>query len=333
MAAGIALVVGLLLPLDNGQTVHAAVILAKLDKQIAESSVVEITLDSLTIDGEVTVNGTLQVGEGGIAGDIHAIVHEGHNGNPVEVDISLGMSADQRWVLIRKLSIPEPEIQPILAFLFPAGSETLLMLPIDDDGDGIASGIAEGLSEGLSEPLAMLNSKRVVSVLEELIEARTELGATVVDRADGTVELTVPIRDARALKTLESILEGAFEATEGQEDNDATTNVRRHGSKKTRVRTTIEIDEADEDDLDADNDLIGATLSVVYDPDTESVRSFSISDLGSTEGTLSVVIRDGEIDADLLDSSRVITPNTRTLDLGAIEAMFEGFGAMRNGKD
>ena len=37
---------------------------------------------------------------------------------------------------------------------------------------------------------------------------------------------------------------------------------------------------------------------------------------------MTIAVRDGGIDPDLLDSSRVTTPSTRTLDLAALGSMF-----------
>ena len=78
----------------------------------------------------------------------------------------------------------------------------------------------------------------------------------------------------------------------------------------------------DEEDL---SKLIGGTISIVYDPDAGLVRSFSVEDIGDMKGSVTIAVRGGGIDPDLLDSSRVTTSSTRTLDLAALESMFGEF--------
>ena len=85
---------------------------------------------------------------------------------------------------------------------------------------------------------------------------------------------------------------------------------------------SIETALRDEEDL---SKLIGGTISIVYDPDAGLVRSFSVEDIGEMKGSVTIAVRGGGIDPDLLDSSRVTTASTRTLDLAALESMFGDF--------
>jgi hypothetical protein len=119
--------------------------------------------------------------------------------------------------------------------------------------------------------------------------------------------MTLPIRDTAALEALELLIEGDEDVVEGDEGAEA-------------AEVDIDLDVGDED-----NELIGSTLNIVYDPDTELVRSFAITDFGETQGTISVAIRDGEIDPELLDSARVTTPSTRTLDLDGLQSFVKQF--------
>ena len=66
-------------------------------------------------------------------------------------------------------------------------------------------------------------------------------------------------------------------------------------------------------------------MNIVYDQDAGLVRSFSVEDIGEMKGSVTVSIRSGSIDPDLLDASRVTTASTRTLDLAALQSMFDGF--------
>lgn len=51
------------------------------------------------------------------------------------------------------------------------------------------------------------------------------------------------------------------------------------------------------------------------------MQSFSISDFGKQKGTVKITIGADSLDRDLLDSSRVTGPNTRTIDLSALMAL------------
>ena len=78
--------------------------------------------------------------------------------------------------------------------------------------------------------------------------------------------------------------------------------------------------------IDEGSDLSGSTLEIVCDPGLDLVRSFAITDFGRNEGTLSVSFKDEDLAPDLLDSSHVVGPHTRTLDLTGLKSMVEMFG-------
>ena len=130
----------------------------------------------------------------------------------------------------------------------------------------------------------------MVKVLKQVIESQDEVGATVRNQRDGTVLLTLPIEDAEALENLIKVVAEAM------------------GEKV----------DAHDIDIEDDMELLGCTFSVIYDPDEETVRSFSVSDFGDQNGMITVSLLEGEIDDDLLDSDRVTTPSTRILDLSAL---------------
>ena len=292
VAASIALLVALLFPGNGGPAVQAAEIIQKLNAQIQEDPLLEITLDALAID-EVFVNGHLQVASHGVAGDLQVEVSESPD-QVVKIDLALGLSEDEGWVLIRDLVVPDPQAQAVLAMLFPPGSEVLLMLP--DEALGAELGL------DLEKDLAELHSGEIVEVFKELINSHAEYGATIEHQRDGTILLTLPIDDAEALAALEQMLKAKIVVQTG-------------GEMPAEENISI--------DLDTDSELVGSTVTVVYDPTLERVQSLGIEDLGPMKGSITIGIREGGIDPALLDSSRVTGPNTRVLDLKALEGMFE----------
>ena len=299
LAAAIVMVVTLFLPGNGGATVQAATIIGKLNEQMEQNPLIEVTLDSLTID-EAYVNGRLQVAQQGIAGDLRAVVQD--DGQEVEVDLALGLSKNGGWVLLRELRIPDPEAQAILAMFMPPDGELLLLLPADAvEGD---------LGLDLGEELSELRSGELAAVFEELIDTHAEYGVRVENQSDGTVMLSLPIEDEEALQALERlVIRSAEVAAQSQADEG---------------QGSVEID-VDDIDLDGERDLLGSTLTVVYDPQQELVRSFGITDLGETAGSITVAIGQGELDPALLDSSRVTTANTRVFDLAALESIVKQF--------
>ena len=297
LAACLALAVGLLFPTGGGPTVQAATILARFNEQIAEPTMIELTLDSIVLE-EASLNGYLQIADGGVAGDLKVAVHEDGDGTTVEVDLSLGISDAGGWVLIRTLTISDPEIQPILGWLFPAGGETLLMLPADATAGSFDGEVGEVLGE--------LKAAHLLDAFRELVESQPESGATITEQADGTVLLAITIEDASAIKGLITTLATL--------DEDVDIDV--------DVDVAAEIDaELSDKDLPG---LIGSTMEIVYEPTNETVRSFALRDFGEANGTISFALTDGQLDPALLDEQRVIGPNTRTIDLSALESMFEG---------
>ncbi len=293
LAAAIAIVAGLLFSPDGTPTVQAAVVLKKLSKQVAGDDLIEVALDAVKTDG-VSVSGRLQIATKAIAGDISAKIadDEGH----IEIDVSLAISESGGWILIRNLSIPDPQAQAMIDMVLPSGTETLLILP--------AEIVNEIVQDGLSSKLAEVRdvvSGQVVEVLKQILDSQDDVGARIQEQADGTVLLTLKIENADSLRNLLALAAKSFPSELDEKD----------------------LDQIDDDDVE---DLMGATLSVVYDPDKEVVRSFSITNLGDVEGTISIALSGGEIDPALLDSSRVAKPGTRTLDIGALMDMIESFG-------
>ena len=193
VAACLAVAGGLLFPSNGGPTVEAATILAKFNEQIAEPKLIEVTFDSIIIE-EVSLDGLLQVSDSGVAGDLRVVITEEPEEGSLELDLALGLSPDESWVLIRKLRIPDPNVQPILGWLFPPGVETLILLPDE--------ATAEELNVEIGEALGELSSAKLVEAFRELAQNQPDSGASIVEQPDGTLLMTLPIQDAQALEDL-----------------------------------------------------------------------------------------------------------------------------------
>ncbi len=293
LAASIALAFGLFGgPFETGPKVQAATILARFNEQIAAPKVIELTLDSIAVDN-VEVDGYLQVSTAGVAGDLHVIVAKGDV--PLEVDLSLGVSSNGGWILIRKIEIPDPKVQAMLSLFFPSGSETLLKFPADMVGSDFALNTGD-----FDEIMDVLSTKILLETFQVMIANQPDTAATIVERRDGMVVLTLPIADANAL---ESLIRMAAKVIDGKDIPEGD----------------IEIDTAD------GATLFGSTLEIEYDPTAELVRSFSIRDFGKKNGTLSVSVSGDSLDPALLDSSRVAGPDTRTVDIAALMSLLKQF--------
>ncbi len=309
VAASIALVFGFLYhPAGNG-SVDAAVILAKLDDQIRQSPLIDIVIDSVSIE-EAFVNGSLQVSKSGIAGDIQAKVTEDPDEPPMEIDTTFGLSPDSGWVFIRKLVVPDPQIASMLNFFLPPGSTTLVVLPTDE-------------MDFRTVDVDDFHSETITQIITELIESASDVGATVVEQPDGNILLTLPIKDEATVKALSRL-----KSISGKN----TIQVGVGASAKQTPQLAIQIVDGDDDDEATDEDdasdleeLYGITLKVLYDPHEEVVRSLVVEDIGDANGRISITIGEGEIEPALLDSARVTDANTRVLDLGAIQNMFKSF--------
>jgi hypothetical protein len=315
VAAALALVFGFLYQPAGVPTVNAATVLTKLSEQIQESPLIEVEIESIVLEG-ASVDGNLQVSEVGIAGDIRVEVTEQPGTQPVEVDLSLGLSEEDCWVLIRKLKVPDPEAAAVLAFLMPEGTETLVKLPaseVDFDPD---FGVADLKDEGISQ------------IVQELIDSASELGATVTNQPDGTVLLTLTIEDASTIESLARLksLSGADSIELGgslhSEDNDESVEPMKPEDSGFNIVLDAEDGEAADSDL---RGLYGITLQIVYDPQEELIRSFVVENVGEAGGRVSIHIGEGEFDPALLDANRVTSENTRVLDLGAMQKMFQAF--------
>ncbi len=366
-AASIALLVGFFYqPGGEESAVAAAIILQKLEDQIQTSPRLDIKINGLAFD-DASLDGWIQISRKAVAGDFRATVREDEDAEPIEVDVAMGLSAETGWVLVRRLTVPDLKARVMLAFLFPAGAHTLLKLPPEELRLAFEAGPGE------------IGWDRITAFVQELIESREEMGATLIEQSDGTLLLTLPIRGEDTLNALRELHVRGFSlgfgmadqadkgeqaeasepgssdasdpSAEAQESGGAAETIRRFharhgihhefkvgstppqadGEQGVKAVAKFHLDVHGPDfhrplrRLHGPEELIGATIKIVYDPSAEQVRSITIENLGTQQGSISLKIGEGEIDAELLDSSRLTDENTRILDLAALEKILGGF--------
>ena len=359
-AAVIALVVTLLIPSNGGPAVQAATIVQRLDQQMAQDPLFEVTFDALKVD-DLLIDGQLQISQQEVVGDIRLRVAGG-----VEADFTMALSDSGMWMLVRSLNAFEPHTQDVLDAFFPPNGETLLLLP-----DDMVLQSHAGLD--INAKLSELRSGRVIEMLRELIDSPVEFNAAVEQQEDGTLLLTLPVDNTEVATALEGLLRSLQPSAQHKHYNTITINrsrmevitagveglnietvdledveaIRQFAARMARdtvnwniiiIGTTPEVPSKfelrgeslhvhmrDHDEVadDGDAEPIGSTLTIVYDPMDDIVRSFKIKDLGPIKGTMSVTIKSGELDPDLLDPSRLTTWKTHMLDLGGLEWMLE----------
>ena len=360
VAAAIALVVTLLVPSNGGPAVQAATIVQKLDAQMSQDPLFEVTLDALTA-GNAVINGWLQISQQEVAGDIALTAAGG-----VEADFAMALSDSGMWILVRRLKAFDPHAQEVLDTFFPVGGETLLLLP---DDMVLQSHVGLDINAELSE----LRSGKVIHMLSELIDSPADFGATVEGQEDGTVVLTLAIENAEVVAALEGLVRSLRPSARQTSYNrititDSTMEVVREGQEGVTVERVdltdvlamqqlaeklqgaggnwnititsspqdipgqfelradsmhVQMINGDEGPVGDDDESIGSTLTILYDPSADIVRSFKITDLGPIKGTMSVTVKAGQLDPNLLDPSRLTTPQTRTLDLGGVQSLLE----------
>lgn len=289
LAAAVALIVTFAFPPNGNTPVAAKDVLAKLAQQVQGDGILSVTFHDVRMD-EVSVQGQLQIGKDSIAGDLHVNIQDDEDG-PLEVDASLAVTSEKGWVLVRKLEIPEPEAQAIIQLFVSPNSPSLIILP-----DGIVKDLD---LHGDGTPLAdirKLATGELAAIVREVVNSGADLGAVSTRQPDGTTRVTLRVKN---VETLKKLMEMAAAATGQTLDGD------------------IEISEDDA------KELLGCTLAVVYDPQSQSVQSFSISDVAEMKGTITIALHEGAIDPALLDSARVTTPNTRVIDTGFLKGLIE----------
>jgi len=289
LAAAVAILLTLAFPLGGNTPVAAKTVLAKLAQQVQGDGVLSLTFNGVRVE-EVSVNGHLQVANDSIAGDVQVTVQEDEG--PIVVDAALAITPEEGWVLLRRLEIPEPQAQAMIQLFLNLNSPALILLP-----DGILEDFEDLTGDDV--PLAeirKLATGEMAAVVREVVNSGADLGAVTTRQADGTTLVTLRVKN---VETLKKLIEMAAAAT---------------------GKTLDEEIEISEDDA---KEIVGCTLAVTYDEQSQSVRSFSISDVAEMKGTITIALHEGPIEPALLDSARVTTPNTRIIDAGFLKGLIE----------
>ncbi len=309
IAASVAIILSAMSWFGGGRTVEAAVILERLNTQIQDVSLLEIELRDVAIEG-VTASGLIQLCDDGVAGDIRFAVSEETAGHAVRADLSLALTPDQGWVMIRELGVDSPDVAPILAFLLPAGTHTLVRLPVEELDD-----FAE-FQTGFRTALEQLQSAQVREAMAAIIESHRDVGATL-RRLDGrTIELSLPLGDDEAVGALIEKVVTTIER--GDAHNTASPPGPGAGGRGVDVNLSEE-----------GIDLSRAEMLIRYDTVAERVQSVAVEGFGSNNGSIAVRLLDGHLDPALLDAERQRTPQTRDFDLGALMNAFNSGGKGR----
>ncbi|MGD8454451.1 MAG: hypothetical protein PVJ57_21770 [Phycisphaerae bacterium] len=200
-ATGIAAIVVLsllLLPRGTTPEVRAAMIVQKLTEQYNQPIRLDLTMEGLEIGPDmagtaglkqVVLDGYLQLSGEGVAGDVAMkIVFGDDSGLPVSgelsMDVGLALAGPARWLLIRSITATDPVVQMQLGLVCPAGSETLVLLP--EDQEGFELGVDVG--DELDQVRAQLDK-----MVEELSAEEAEEKGLLRKQPDGTFVLTVPV--------------------------------------------------------------------------------------------------------------------------------------------
>lgn len=316
VAAAIIVLFGFL-GLPHGQTeVNAAVILRALNEQVQASEGIEVSIESLVLDG-VAIDGRIQFCRQGVGGDIKVDVQEGNDRPAFAVDATIGIQRGSGWVLVRELKMGDPSMQAVVGMFIPPGRETLITLPMDEDDFDLDAEMGEFKDHDFAQ------------LVEALIEIHEEVGATIEHQPDGTILLTLPIKDTEtleALSRLDALAKGQALTIGGGVGNkgvDISVSVSSEADAD-RGEAGADIPEhIQRHHADSGHELVGATVKVLYDPAASDIRWFSIEDFGEANGRISVSFEQGAIDATRLDKASVMTEDVHVVDLSAFASLFK----------
>ncbi|MBI1827587.1 MAG: hypothetical protein HYR83_14520 [Planctomycetes bacterium] len=292
LAAAIALIVTFAFPPNGNTPVAAKTVLAKLAEQVQGEGVLQITLDAIRVEG-ASIEGRVQIAEDSAAGDVHLTVKEDGDDLPIDIDASFAVSPSRGWILLRHLQVPDPQAQAFIQLFVSAESPTLIILP-----PTILTKLEIKPDTPISE-IRRMASGEIADIVREILNSQADLGAVTKPQPDGTMRTTLRVKNVEVLRKLVAV---ATAATGKQMDGE------------------MDISENDA------KEILGCTLGVTYEPQTQAVRSFSISDIAEMKGTITIALQDGSMNPAMLDPARVTTPNTRTIDAGFLKTMFDAAG-------
>lgn len=318
VAAGLALVVGVLRPHAEPR-IHAELVARTLARQSEQNPLLDVQIRNLVLE-ELKLEGDFKIGSSGMAGDIRAAIQDDEG--TLDIDVAVGFGGETgEWVLIRKLTIPDPEAQALLGLFMPPGQETLILLPRDSE---IGREIGREIREGLSE----FRSSELISVFKEIIQSHAEYGLAVTQQADGTQMLTIPLGDEEVLEGLAERLEGLPGVNVSAKKSIGKKDARDDKPSAVAAKDKVEVEKTvvkTKKAKSSDAELADAVLNVLYDPAAESVKMLQISGFGDAKGTITLRLLEGEMDPSFLDPKRVSKPGTRTIDVSAFESIIKGF--------
>ena len=309
VAASVALIVGIFFSPGGSKSVDAAVVLSRLDRQISDDATLELKIANLGADDSATVDASILISDAGLLCDFKTT---GRGQEQFDVEFQLAIPDADPWVLVHKLEVADEKAQAMIDAFIPHGTDTLLLLP----KELLEVSELELPGANAVTKLARANMRTVIEAIQEIVRARPDIGGAIANRADGSMELRLPLKDGDVLKRLVKAVEPALEQ--------AITSLK------------IEVDESDVSEFESwldgddnaasedqpDKDLAGSTLVLVYEPASEHVRSLSLVDLGETGGSLSLIIHDGPIDPSRFDAASVTTPQTHRIDTKPFISLF-----------
>ena len=319
VAAAIVILIVVLFPGAQTPTVQAATIMRQLNEQIERNPNLEIRLEQLGID-EVFINGSFIIGEGNMFGDMAVRVDEDPSAEEhvIELDLAFALRPIDGWALIRSIRIPDPEIRKYLDGFFLEGTETMFLLPNNL--------MNNKRTENLDFGMITQHIQQIHEVLKQIAASHEEYGMTLTPQSDGTILLTLPIKDAAALQSL--VLQ-----FDKQLQLDIESDIKNEAHDTTN--TDNEINEAAESDTKSTSNsesschrhdqevLLGATIAVVYDPATERARSLAILDFGAVGSNIRVNLDAPSPAGERFDWQNYMKPETRLFDMHMFESMIQ----------
>lgn len=290
LAAAVVLIVTFAFPPNGNAPVLAKTVLAKLAEQVQGDGVLTLSFNAVRLE-EVSIEGHLQIASDSVAGDLHVSVQEEGDESPIVIDASLGITPEKGWVLLRRLELPDPQAQAMIQFFVSKDTPTLIVLP-----QGILKEIELDAHDKHLADIRRLATGELADIVRGVLKEGADLGAVTTQQPDGTTLVTLRVQN---VEVLHKLVEIAAAATGKQVDADLDIS---------------------EDDA---KELLGCTLAVIYDPQSQKVRSFSVSDVAEMKGTITIGLHDGVIDPAMFDSARVAAPGTRTIDTGFLKGLIE----------
>jgi hypothetical protein len=326
-----------LLSPSSAPEVQAAEIMKQLDQQIEQSTLFEMRIENMR-DDQWTFNGTVFVSDEAFVADCDMVWEEGSPNVIVRGNATMAVAKSSGWLLLDKLRMEDPQAQAIVEKYFPRGTSTFVRL----SGEPLKK---LGLHGPIAGPVKALR-RGMLNAVKDLVQSGEELGATIEKQKNGTLLLTLPVKNKEAVKAVDRLFfnvisrpciimefEGGTtlvmdQGSIGAETSRITINgatirdpnviraIEAAGAKVTIIEPgTYRCDERHE--------MFGCTLKVAYDPTTRHIKWFGAEDFGPSKATIIVKVGVGQIDPKLLDGEARFLPDTQTLTPEELQAKFK----------